>query len=593
MFMVAGLIAVAAIVSWLLGDAAVGGVLMAAAGGVVVTETPEATLVNPPSEVTTEDGSKGVFPEQSVTTGQAAAPEVYEPQYDKLITKVRIARTPLDQITRSAGKAKQVKAMEFKYGSVDYLPVKTKLSNSVDGRTDATGDSQEVTLTVAKAAIFNRRDLIIVDGVYVKDGASCAKTVSGAEPLKLWVKDRIGSNQITVIAVNGVNYPPYHNLVPAITANTTLIRIGKACAELDAQAPGYAIFPTMNEQYCQKFMAQVEQSTIDALTAKRFDNINLSDQEEATLADMRLGMEGVFLFGTKSKFTDPDTLRNVWTTQGIWPIADKTFNYSDRNAIKGSTEYHKLGVHSLIDICREMFTGPAAGKSNRRIVLCGSELLGEVQKVLFDAQYSTNVFKKWDLEFTEFSSVFGKLEFILAEVFDIYGHSKDGLVIDVDYLERYYLEPFGRNTIDFNAQGTRDSKAIVLREISAVVMKSPKNHARIEFMPVPADATPIDDDSSNGEEEELVHLMVEVGSGYSSANLSTIEAAIDAALSAAGAAALKEALAASSLNGSNEPVALSPADAALLNSIRDDYFTYEEDENYSNDNSDAGGVEEG
>ena len=35
------------------------------------------------------------------------------------------------------------------------------------------------------------------------------------------------------------------------------------------------------------------------------------------------------------------------------------------------------------------------------------------------------------------------------------------------------------NTLDLDAQGTRDSKARVLREISAMVLKSPKNHMRI------------------------------------------------------------------------------------------------------------------
>ena len=55
----------------------------------------------------------------------------------------------------------------------------------------------------------------------------------------------------------------------------------------------------------------------------------------------------------------------------------------------------------------------------------------------------------------------------------------NGLIIDADYLERYTFEPFGRNTLDLDAQGTRDSKAIVLREISAMVLKSPLNHAKI------------------------------------------------------------------------------------------------------------------
>ena len=77
--------------------------------------------------------------------------------------------------------------------------------------------------------------------------------------------------------------------------------------------------------------------------------------------------------------------------------------------------------------------------------------------------------------------MFGSFEFILDEVFDLHVMPKCGLILDPDYLERYVFEPFGRNTLDLDAQGTRDSKAIVLREISAMVLKSPNNHARIIY----------------------------------------------------------------------------------------------------------------
>ena len=431
-----------------------------------VDNVPEAEVTNPTNQTTTDGGSPAVFPEQSVTTGQAAAPEVYEDQYDKLITEIRIARTPLDQISRRSRRKSKIKAMEFKYGTVDYLPIKTTLATAYTVAQSATSAYTETELVPANPGIFNRRDIIICQGIpgYKEDGA----TQSG-EDLKLWVKNRDGNTKISVIAINGKKIGNFVGQVPTIAKDTVLIRIAKACAELDSQAPGYAVFPTTDEQYCQKFMAQVEQSTIDALTAKRFD-ITLADQEEAVLADMRLGMEGAFLFGSKSKFVDPDTMRNVWTTKGIWNMAEKEFTYT------ASTD---VGVNFLIDMARTMFTGPAAGRSDKRIVLCGSKLLSYVQKSLFAAQYTTNVFKKWDLEFTEFRTVFGSFEFILDEVFDLHSMDENGLIIDADYLERYTLEPFGRNTIDLDAQGTRDSKATVLREISAMVLKSPKNHARI------------------------------------------------------------------------------------------------------------------
>lgn len=444
-----------------------GGPAMAALADPVHTDVvPEATVTNPTNATDTVEGGKAVFPEQSVTTGQEVAPEVYEPQYDKLITQIRIARTPLDQISRKARNTK-VKGMEFKYASIDYLPISTVLSKAYNVAQSATTAYPEVELEVTNAGIFNRRDVIIVKGVngYKPDGKTLDKDVD----LKLWVKNRDGNTKISVIAINGVMVGNFLGQVPSIATTNKLVRIAKACAELDSQAPGYAIFPTMDEQYCQKFMAQVEQSTIDALTAKRFD-ITLSDQEEATLADMRLGMEGAFLFGTKSKFTDPDTMRNVWTTGGIWNQVTQTKTYSAGSPIT---------IAGLIDWTKEMFTGPAAGKSNKRVVMCGSGLLATLQKLFVSSQYITNTFKKWDLEFTEFTTTFGSFEFILNEVFDLHGMEDCGIILDVDYLQRYTFEPFGRNTLDLDAQGTRDSKAIVLREISALVLKSPKNHAKI------------------------------------------------------------------------------------------------------------------
>lgn len=407
-----------------------GGVGLAA--GVVVTNTPEATVVNPTETTETAEGGKAVFPEQSVTTVQQAAPEVYEDQYDKLLTKIRPVRTPIDQISRRAARSKNVKSMEFKFGTIDYLPIKTTVSAQVT--VEQGKISEAFTLVPSKVNIFNRRDVIIVKGV---------KGLND-EDLKLWVLDRDKNTSISVIAINP------KDAALTIPADKELIRIAKACAELDSQAPGYAILPVTGDQYCQKFMAQVEQSTIDKLTAKRFD-ITLSDQEEAVLADMRLGMEGAFIFGTKAKFLDPDTNRYVWTTQGIWNQVTTEHTY------QANKNYWT--IPQIIDLSKSVFTGSGAGKSDKRLVICGSELLAELEKAFVGNYTFIHKVSKWDLTFTEVQTNFGSFMFILDEVFDLHGRAGDGLILD--------------------AQGTRDSKARVLREISAMVLKSPKNHMRI------------------------------------------------------------------------------------------------------------------
>lgn len=441
----------------------------ALAASIEVTNTPEAEVTNPTNTTTTENGGAAVYPEQSVTTGEAAAPEIYDDQYDKLITEIRCARTPLDQISRRSRRKSKAPKMEFNYPSIDYLPGKTELASAFTPASSFTQDYAEVELECVNAGIFNPRDTILVQGVpgYEADGT----TLDSKADLMLWVVDRTGNTRITVIAVNGKKIGGFKSQAPELPEGSALQRMGKACGEMDAQAPGYAIFPTMTEQYCQKFMAQVEQSTIDALTAKRFD-ITLNDQEEATLADMRLGMEKSFLFSAKSKFLDPQTRRNVWTTGGIWFMPGKTINYT-------ATGDSAWGPAKFIEMGRTMFTGPAAGRSDRRVVLCGSQLLSYMQNSLFNAQYSTNVYKKWDIEFTEVRTVFGAFELVLDEVFDLAGMPENGLIIDPDYLERYTLRPFGRTVLELDKQGVRDSKAIVLSEISSLVLKSPNNHARI------------------------------------------------------------------------------------------------------------------
>lgn len=165
-----------------------GGVGLAA--GVAVTDTPEATVVNPTETTETADGGKAVFPEQSVTTVQQAAPEVYEDQYDKLLTKIRPVRTPIDQISRRAARSKNVKSMEFKFGTIDYLPIKTTVSAQVT--VEKAKVAEAFTIVPSKVNIFNRRDVIIVKGV---------KGLND-EDLKLWVLDRDKNTSISVIAIN-------------------------------------------------------------------------------------------------------------------------------------------------------------------------------------------------------------------------------------------------------------------------------------------------------------------------------------------------------------------------------------------------------
>lgn len=445
-----------------------GGAVMAT--GVEITSQPEAPeVLNPITTGETAEGGKFAHPEQSITsTEMAGAEKIYEDEYDEVVVKVRPFRTPIDTISRQARMSRKVGKMDFEYPTIDYMDDSTTLKTAyTEANHTGVNGVETAELTCTNNYIFNSRDTILVRGVkgYKEDG-----TTQSDDELMLWVVSRDKNSKITVIAVNGKISGNATGIVPGIAKDTQLIRMGKACTELDIEAPGYALYPKWNAQNCQKFICSVEESTYDAMTKKKVD-INLSDQEEASIAMMRLDIEKSYLFGHKSKFLEPTQNRNVWTTGGIWYMPERDIAYG--------ANYWTLGT--LIDLSKTVFTGAAAGKSFRRLWICGSGLLATLEKVFVNANTYVNKVKSYNLEFTEFRTNFGSFLIILDEIFDKTGHTNDGLILDPEFMGRRYFEKFNTSSIDYKEQGKRDSKGRVMREASSLILKSPKNHFRVVY----------------------------------------------------------------------------------------------------------------
>ena len=81
--------------------------------------------------------------------------------------------------------------------------------------------------------------------------------------------------------------------------------------------------PTAEENYCQNFMMQIEQSTFDKIANKEI-NWNFSDLEEDGIRDMMITQENTYLFGAKNKIYHPTKDGMItWFTNGIWYMAGK------------------------------------------------------------------------------------------------------------------------------------------------------------------------------------------------------------------------------------------------------------------------------
>ncbi len=246
-------------------------IAVGASSGVMMAEA--ANLPDAGKTASGADGTGGTGGIATETQGREDGDtEFYSKEIDGRIIKIRPMATPIDQISRYA-KSESSGSFEVKYYSVGTRPIKCTLSTAVAKQT--TGAS--VQLVVDDPTMFTLDDTIRVVGVkglYEENGSQYDSESDNVPDLVLCVcgKDNTTNNP-TVYAVNGEwnATTKQADRVPAIPAGTTLVRMGKACGELDVQTGRFNNIPMPEIQYCQNFMIQIEQSTFDKLAKKEVE----------------------------------------------------------------------------------------------------------------------------------------------------------------------------------------------------------------------------------------------------------------------------------------------------------------------------------
>lgn len=403
-------------------------------------------------------------------------PEFYAKAIDKRITKMRPMRTPIDQITRSAESISKVNSMIVKYYSVSTRPIKDSVKSDT---TEMAAGSSYITLPVNDASLFSKTDTIRVSGLkgYKEDGA----TQDTLRDLVLYVVGKSENEGYPqVIAVNGKkNTTGENSLVPALPGGTVLIRMGRAAGELDVETGQFYSLPVPQEQFCQRFMMQVEESTYNKMWQKEVD-WNFDDMEEDAIYDMRLGMENSFLFGVKGKSKDPKkTGTDVYFTGGIWWMAGQDKTLGEKVGDAGSEEI-VITDDDMVDFLKEIFTGNDAGNKTK-IAFCGSDFLACLAKMKSERFKVVKEFEKWGLKFTSFDSNFGKLLAMHHELLDMNMKSDEAFIMDPEYLRKRTFEMFSRKTYDMEKLAKRKTSAVVLNEASCCYLVYPNAHIRVKL----------------------------------------------------------------------------------------------------------------
>lgn len=444
------------------------GVLMANAAAL-----PEAGVTEGGASVGDGAGVEGIATE---TAGRAYGDsDFYLSDVDQRIVKIRPMATPVDQISRYA-KASATNSFEVKYYSVGTREIKCELAAP---QPPQSGGASMV-LEVDDTNMFTLDDTIRVVGVKAVTKPNGTPYAEGelTPDLVLCVcgKDP-SSNKPVVYAVNGTMIDGQPIGIPAIPAKTTLVRMGKACGELDVQTGRFNNIPMPETQYCQNFMIQVEQSTFDKIAAKEV-NWSFSDVEEDGIYDMRLAMENTFLFGAKNviKHVSKDGM-NTWFTGGIWWMAGK-------DVIVGKYDETKkravISDEDLVDISKDLFVGTGIG-NKRKVIMAGSELLCALSKIQSDKFRLKDTVEVWNLKFKSWETDFGELLVIHHELFDANGMADCGFALDPEYLSKKTHVSWARNVLDLQKAGIRRTDAVVIQEVSCLYLRYAKAHARLQL----------------------------------------------------------------------------------------------------------------
>jgi hypothetical protein len=356
--------------------------------------------------------------------------------------------------------------MVVDYYSVDTKPTSTTLAETYEA--DGSPCLAPVELQVTDANIFEPSETILVPTVAGTDESG---TAQGS--LVLYVTSRGSKGELYVLPVNSRDSAG-NTVMPDIPQGASLIRMGRAAAELDVQTAQFEALPQKAQNYCQIFKAQVEQSTFQKIANKEV-GWGFNDQEEVAIIDMRLGMEKNFLFGVKARVYDPEKRDEIMLTGGIWDQAPRSVSYP-----QGTITNDKL-----VEITRLAFTHNAG--SSRKILIGGTLLIDALNRMDITRVASPgDKVTKWGIDFTEITTKFGTLYVLASEVFDECGHSHDGMIIDPEYITKYCHVPFRTEKLDLRSSGVRNTDAIVITEASCLVLRYPQAHLKLIAEPAKA-----------------------------------------------------------------------------------------------------------
>jgi hypothetical protein len=417
------------------------------------------------ADVVNPAGGGAVIADQTttVTETRVNSPNLLLDTIDEKVTKIRSYDVVLDTVSRHVSDTKNSNNQVVRHYAIDVIDLSANLS------VDVSAGGQQAALSTSNNGIFACEQTIIVKGVngYMEDGV----TIDTENNLMLYVVGKDSANQPLVVAVNGTGSGDIKN-IPAIPSGTKLIRAGRAGSELQIQTDAYSGVPTDWDQYLQKFMAQVEVSTLFQRADKEVD-WDFTDEEEEAIFDMKRVQNTTYWLGIKRRIKIKNAhnkkAEDVYFTKGLWNQAGKEFSFG--GAI--------IDIPGMVSLMKHSFTGNNSGK--KKLFICGSDVIEALENVEYNRIIREGTkMQAYGIEVSQIISKFGTLLVVHDQSLDDIGMSDKGFILDANFLRKWTMG-WRVNEFDFRKSGDADADARMLMEICGLVLKNPNAHSRVSL----------------------------------------------------------------------------------------------------------------
>ena len=425
---------------------------LAIAVAAAVTET---TTTNPEGTTVVSGIPDGESPEG------VESPDYLDDDLNRQIVLVRPQDFPIDTLTRNINNVERSESWEAGGWEMGVREIVDKLAVAISAH------ATSVTPTAIDMWLVGDTFTLVGDNGPILDGGSPSLPIS-------CLVTEVGASTLTVkrIAANlsgDMPAVPITDPVSGDAVNVWMIRQSRAVSELEASITGFAPAPTSRKVFNQTHMTQVEESVIHSLLKKKVA-MDFSVYKEQTLWDFKRGMElaNLFQYGGMAKNAKGEV---VHLSTGLWWQAEKSKGI-DYSAAMSDQDWNGVG--------KFIFDGNNG--SDRRLLLAGPDLIAQIANAKsyskqLEAQ-NTEIVS--GLRVNRIETPFGELLVkplgsIMPKWF-----SKCGLVLDLNFVKKYVMEPLRTDNLNLNLTGQRRvDNAVRMLETYSLFLENLPVHCKI------------------------------------------------------------------------------------------------------------------